>query len=272
MERVFNKQTAGVLAFILAFFAAVAFAPQALADAQAADLQAASLTVQAAGTNVEKGKASTLKMGKAIMGEFYHADGTPPSTMKDYWYKFKTSKRTSAYLLEVDSVDGRMLFLNSWDAKDNEVAWGEATAAGIVEPTSNFNLWLPKNQWIYFRWSCTKTSQDYNKRFKMKVTEYPVFNWVTGLKATKKTSNSLTLKWKKQANVTKYQVKYRPKGGAWKTKTVKSNTVKLSKLKKNKEYQVRVRAYCKNGYYEDAGKVANWTDWTTAKKFKTTKK
>ena len=274
MERTFNKRAAGALAFIFAFALALTFAPQAFAGMQAGSLQAADLTTQAGGSNTSKGKATTLKSGVTAGGKFYHADGTPPSTIKDYWYKFKTSKRTSAYALKLVSVDNSMMWATCYDAHMNEFDWDGADGT-IVDSTLGYLTDLPKNQWVYFKFSVTKTAQDYNKRFRITVTEYnPILEYVEGVKATKKTANAITLKWKKQASNARYQVQYRVKGGKWKVKTVSKNTVKLTGLKKNAQYQVRVRACAKTGkgFYLDEHKPAKCTDWTSILKVKTAKK
>ena len=108
-------------------------------------------------------------------------------------------------------------------------------------------------------------------RYKIRVTEHPLFKTVTGVKASKKTKTSLTLKWTNQKNVTKYQVKYRAKGGKWQYKTVAKNTLTLKSLKKNTNYQVMVRAYCKKGFDAGLYKVANWSRWSDTKTLKTAK-
>jgi uncharacterized repeat protein (TIGR02543 family) len=66
---------------------------------------------------------------------------------------------------------------------------------------------------------------------------------VKSLKAGKK---KFTLKWKKAAGITKYQIRYKlSTKSAWKTVNVAaSKTSKaVSKLKKGKKYQVQIRAY-----------------------------
>jgi len=59
---------------------------------------------------------------------------------------------------------------------------------------------------------------------------------------------SLIVTWNKVSaaqKVTKYQIRYRISGKAWKTKTVaaKTKSVTIKKLKKGKKYQVQVRSY-----------------------------
>jgi hypothetical protein len=74
--------------------------------------------------------------------------------------------------------------------------------------------------------------------------------------------------WKKVSGTTKYEVRYRVKGSSkWKTKSVsgKINSLKITKLKKGKTYQVQVRSYktvSKAKYYSE------WSKVKTSKKVK----
>ena len=274
MERAIKKQTIGALAFIFACALAVAFAPQAHAATQVSDLQAASLVTQAVDDNTSKEQARILTSGTTAVGKFYHVEGTSSSTIEDYWYKFKTSKRDSAYALKLVSIDRDMMFVTCFDANMNEFDWGSADGT-IADSTLDYLTDLEKDQWVYFRFSCTKTFQDYNKKFSITVTEYtPILEYVTGLKVAKKTGTSLTMKWKKQTSATTYQVQYRLKGGTWKTTSTAKNSVKLTGLKKNAQYQVRVRACASagKGFYLDEHAPAKHTDWTRAVKARTAKK
>ena len=59
-------------------------------------------------------------------------------------------------------------------------------------------------------------------------------------------SKSLTIKWKKHPGITAYRIGYRRKGTSkYKYVTCKSSTTKktITKLKKGKKYQIRIRAY-----------------------------
>ena len=280
MERTLGKPTVRLLAFgalvtfALAFTLAVATAPQAHAADQANDLQAAQLEAQTVPSNTTKNKAAILELGATKSTRFFEYEEHSHSNLADYWYKFKTSKRTSAYALKLVSVDNSMMWATCYDAHMNEFDWDGADGT-IVDSTLGYLTDLPKNQWVYFKFSVTKTAQDYNKRFRITVTEYnPILEYVEGVKATKKTANAITLKWKKQASNARYQVQYRVKGGKWKVKTVSKNTVKLTGLKKNAQYQVRVRACAKTGkgFYLDEHKPAKCTDWTSILKVKTAKK
>jgi hypothetical protein len=68
--------------------------------------------------------------------------------------------------------------------------------------------------------------------------------------------------WKKVAGTTKYQLRYRAAGTSkWKTKNAsgKVNTLKLTKLKKGKKYQVQVRSY------KTVSKVKYYSEWSAVK-------
>ena len=58
----------------------------------------------------------------------------------------------------------------------------------------------------------------------------------------------------------KYQIAYRLGSGKWKTKTATAKGITIKKLKSNKKYQVRVRAFKKVG-----GK-AYYGAWSATKK------
>jgi hypothetical protein len=74
--------------------------------------------------------------------------------------------------------------------------------------------------------------------------------------------------WKKVSGTTKYEVRYRVKGSnKWETKSVsgKTNSLKITKLKKGKTYQVQVRSYktvSRAKYY------SAWSATKTSKKVK----
>ena len=88
------------------------------------------------------------------------------------------------------------------------------------------------------------------------------------LKSAKKKGKVLTVKWKKVSGVTGYQIQYSLKKNMKGAKTVtvkgaKKKSRKIKKLKKNKKYYVRLRAYKGNG------KNRVYSKWT--KKIKTAK-
>jgi hypothetical protein len=74
--------------------------------------------------------------------------------------------------------------------------------------------------------------------------------------------------WKKVSGTTKYEVRYRVKGTSkWTTKSVsgKSSSLKITKLKKNKTYQVQVRSY------KTVSKVKYCSAWSATKTSKKVK-
>ncbi len=85
---------------------------------------------------------------------------------------------------------------------------------------------------------------------------------VSGIKAISKTKNSIQLKWKKQSNVSKYQILMYDKDLEEYTvvKSVKGkiNSAIIKNLSKNKKYKFKIRAVLKSGaknYYGDYSKV-----------------
>ena len=81
---------------------------------------------------------------------------------------------------------------------------------------------------------------------------------VTGLKKKKVKATSITLKWKKQKNVTGYCIyRYNKKTKKYnlvKKISAKKNSVVIKKCKKNTIYKYRVAAYKKIGTYTLVGK------------------
>ena len=87
------------------------------------------------------------------------------------------------------------------------------------------------------------------------------------LKSAKKKGKVLTVKWKKVSGVTGYQIQYSLKKNMKGAKTVtvkgaKKTSRKIKKLKKNKKYYVRLRAYKGNG------KNRVYSKWTKIKSAK----
>lgn len=68
---------------------------------------------------------------------------------------------------------------------------------------------------------------------------------VTGVSVSNKKAKQLAVKWKKNKNVSGYQIQYATNKSFAKAKTVKASSAKsaIRKLKKGKKYYVRVRAY-----------------------------
>ena len=67
----------------------------------------------------------------------------------------------------------------------------------------------------------------------------------TSLKVSKKSKTSMKISYKKSSGVTGYEVKYSTSKNFKnsKTKDIKGTSVTIKKLKKNKKYHVKVRAY-----------------------------
>lgn len=241
------------------------------AEAAQPELQAASLTAQAAPGNSTMYHAQKLKSGKSVIGTFESKDDSNDN-LYDYWYKFKTSGRWSVYSVKLESIDGRKITIRSYNSDGDEIygwpgGWGADTSTAVA----GYKTDCSRNAWYYFN-----VDRGYNgalryDQFKITATEHPIIKTVTGVKATKRSKTSMTLKWNTQPNASKYQVQYRVKGNNWKSKTLTKNSLALKKLKKNTGYQVRVRAYCKNGYGLANDKKASWSKWSTVKTIKTKK-
>lgn len=97
--------------------------------------------------------------------------------------------------------------------------------------------------------SCKITCKFGTEKKTVKVVVYP--EQVTNFSVSKKSKNSITLKWKKQSNVSGYRiymydsdikeyVKVKTIDGDFKTATIK-------KLKKGKKYKFKIRAFVKDG-------------------------
>ena len=68
---------------------------------------------------------------------------------------------------------------------------------------------------------------------------------VTGLKASSATSSQIKITWTKVSGASSYTVSYSADGKKWTNKTVTANSFTLKKLKANKTYQFKVKAYSK---------------------------
>lgn len=175
------------------------------------------------------------------------------------------------YSVFFDSPDAKDFHIKFHDGTGSSVQWhaiGYYDAAQFVVDSAKTFVKDDTNKGAWYYVSLGRgvgTPAGPGDSFRLKVDEHPCLKAVTGVKAYKTAKKSLWLKWSKQANATKYQVKYKAKGGSWKTVTVAKNSVKLKKLKTGTKYQVKVRAYCKSGWNTKTDKKSNWGSWSTAK-------
>ena len=255
---------------VLVCLCAAALAVPQRAHAEGLQAPNVALTTQASGDNTSKYYSQILSLGKKATGMFESKDDTN-TNLYDYWYKFKTSGRWSVYRVKVINHDGRKMDFCCYDDNDNKVfAYGYGAAAFRSDSYTKFISSPARKAWYYF---CVAGYHLYESdvlrydQFTIVVTEHPIVKAVTGVKVPKKTKSSITVKWNKQKNATKYQVKL---GG--KTKTVTGNPATFTGLKAGKSYRVKVRAYRAKGWNLDAGKVASWGNWSTVKTVKTKKK
>ena len=157
MERIIGKPTVVIVALLAAFALALALAPQAIAAEQESELQAAPLATQAAAGNTTKNKAAVLALGKTMSAKFSDYQEHSNYYLADYWYKFKTTNRNSAYLFKAVSIDGHILFANRYDAKGNESEWTHyRNENGGISFGADENLVVYKNDaakrsWLYFK-------------------------------------------------------------------------------------------------------------------------
>ena len=262
-------------------------------QAVAGELQSSGLLVQSS-ENYLPATAETLVLGKHVSGEFvdYRKDAGGGyigsgalNALEHHWFKFKTTGRDSVYKVRIESLSGDSIGFHRYDS-DVSGYWMDGTGVSSTSTTYTSTLDdLDRKATYYVELDAAGGSAyNYAKRYakyRLTVTEYPVLYKATGLKAPRKAKTSLTVKWSKQANATKYQVKYREKGGSWKTVTATGNSAKLKGLKAGKAYQVKVRSYRKGGYFVDkdhtnfyerelnGSKVSNWGAWSDVKTVKT---
>lgn len=89
---------------------------------------------------------------------------------------------------------------------------------------------------------------NYNSKLTKSVTVIPAKAKIAKATAGKK-KVTVVIKSQKASGVTKYQIKYKLKTAKkWKTITTKSTKKVIKKLKKGKNYNIKVRAYGKTGY------------------------
>ena len=90
---------------------------------------------------------------------------------------------------------------------------------------------------------------------------------VTSIEQTQ--NKAAAISWKKVSGAKGYQVSYRVTGGKWEKKDTKKRRLVIKKLKANKTYEFRVRAYKKNGKKKIYGKYSAVGKIKIRKKLKT---
>lgn len=239
---------------------AIALVPM-FAHPQPAD----ALALTTAAANYSSGSASELHAGSGITEEFVDYESGYSRLLESHWFKYKTSNRRSVYKVWLEDLDGQGLYMYMYNADGRSLSqvntmW--SPAATILAGSHD------KNAWYTLKVAPTYSTSRYSK-FKVSLMEYPVLSQVYNLKASKKSKRSLSIKWAAQTNATKYQVRYKAKGGSWKTAMATGNSAKLKKLKAGTKYQVKVRAFCKNGWNAKTDKKSNWGTWSAVKTVKT---
>lgn len=258
---------------VLACMCSLAFiAPQ---KAHADELQAASLVAQPvdltaqANANLTTARAKKVKLGSSATVKFDAADEKGGDA--NYWFKYKLGNRNSVYTVRVDSVDGAACYVDIYNENIGRIG-GSYLSSGFpvytfiepIETSSQFG------KMRYVRIS--ERGAHYGDAFKVTAKEHPVIKQATGLKATKKAKNALSLKWNKVSGATKYKVAYKKVGAEdWKYKNVKSTKITLKKLKKNTKYEVQVQAFHKGGWNTVDKQASNWGPWSNSKTYKTKK-
>ena len=265
-----GARKAAVLLIAMAIIFAAAMLVVAPKQAQAANLTSAAVSSASSATNTSFSTAQTLTMGETVSATF--------EDLSDYyWYKFKAKGRNLAvYRATLTYVgEGRSIAMAYFTASGGQAKWLDTDDNELlyVSATDNkctaLKLDTTAKAWYYIEINSLTAYQ--GEGFKLSVSEIPVLKQVTGLKAASKTKNAIKMKWTKQTNATKYQVKWRKKGGSWKTVNATSNTKAFKNLKKNTSYQFKVRAYRKGAWNASSAKASNWGPWSATKAIKTKK-
>ena len=110
--------------------------------------------------------------------------------------------------------------------------------------------------------TATVTVKGYNNYTGTKKLTYKIVPPKAAIKKVKAAKKSMTVTAKAQKGGVKYQYSYRLGKGKWVNKTSKKASLKITKLKSKKKYQVRVRTFKK------VGKTTYYGAWSTAKTVK----
>ena len=268
---------AAIVAAMLACMCALGVAvPQ---EALAEGLTANSLTAQS-NDNLTTDSAQPITLGKSATVEFSKSDmesGGFPNAY--YWFSYCHSTRKSVYTIRVDSIDGVKCGVALYDGesvkqlKSVNLPSNSAYAAFFsykVDSSDDYGKLRYVMVGTGHSWYGTSWSKEINEgsAFKVTVTEHPIIKQATGVKASKKTKKSITLKWSKQANATKYQVAVSGKRPI----TVTGNSKRITGLKAGKSYKVKVRAYCEGGWNASTDRASNWGPWSSVETVKTKKR
>ncbi|MDE6251248.1 MAG: hypothetical protein K2M78_01215 [Lachnospiraceae bacterium] len=195
------------------------------------------------------GKVQTLKLNKDFTVKAVSRTAAGSSTVKFTGKGNFTSATTAKFVVKAKSIKSTKITVSS-----SKVYTGKAVKATVkvkdgsktLKVNKDYKLTFKNNKKIGKATVTIKGKGNYsgsvNKTFKI----------VPGKASIKKAVNvkgnkvKVTIKGVKGA--TSYKVSYRVKGAKkWSTVTSKKTTVVLSKLKKNKTYQIKVAATAKSG-------------------------
>jgi len=245
--------------------AAVACALLAMAIAIAGASPALAASYRGDGSGADRDHAKALAIGEKAVGTIEN-EGLFVATEWHY-YKFKTSSRDSVYAFRLRAIDGRDVCLAyKW--------YPEVRANSLAGKLSDPITDLPKNELQYFRVYGGSDTRKYDQ-FEVSVLEYPILRGGS-VSSHKAYTRSARVYFRKEANATAYQVKYRSqnakgKWSSWKLKTTKARSLKLTGLARGKQVQVKVRPYRKGGWDWSNNKKSNYGSWSPTTTFRTKK-
>lgn len=250
MTNIKSRLVAMLAAFALVVGCGLAFAlpQQAQADPVTAGTTAGS-SMTTAKTVILAGKSL-----KAI------DDGSFSSTQINKWYKFTTSNRNSQYKVTLKSEDGDDIKVRFYDSTSGALDDFNFTTSTKKSRT----LWdLDRNATYYIQLSRSTDGTmraDYSLAVKEIVTPP---NAPSKFYAWSKAKNTIRVNYKWPKNTTGFQIAYRKgSSGSWTYKTTKHGTYVIKKLRKNKKYSVKVRAY------RTINKKKHYGPWTATVKLK----
>lgn len=207
--------------------------------------------------------------GKNIALNRYYTGTSGDSSSNTPYLVFKTSgRKDSKYVITLTNKSEYALSVNLWDY-NSEYGWGTidwgrpaADAHNTTSTTFNAGSLKANKKYCLQVWSKGLSGNGKFGNFGIKVQEIIAKPGKATVTSTKVGKKKVTLKYKKLAKASRYQIQIKQKGGKWKTYNVKSTKKTIGKLKSKKIYYVRVRGQRQIGkkYYSGA--------WSTARKIR----
>ena len=210
----------------------------------------------AAGNNPTE--AESISYGNNVYGTFPQ----DPKCFEDrsQYFKFKTASVGGVnYIIKAAATDGDLnkgrysLYLMDYnynyikeDGEQTNITFPFLRLRTIGDAGNGTFTNLKPNSTYYIKvelsWLAHDKDQSYAFSVKRQVVK-PAAPEIKSVKAGKKGSRKLTVRYNKSKYATRYQIQLKKAGGSWKTYNNGTNLRKLFKnLKKGKKYSVRVRA------------------------------